>query len=125
MRSQGRRFRNELHECTNSINKSHQKLVSPRLSSGKKSSSFLLQCCVAKNLLKPTKVKGDIFAGRGMQAAILASNSFNVSLLINIKRTMRFGCLPVGGNVEEKRIKPRKTICALILVFLHRYINNF
>lgn len=86
------------------INNSHQKLVSPLLSSGKESSSFLLQYRDVKNLLKPTKVEGDIFTGNGMQAAIFASNSFNVSLLINIKRTMRSRCLPAGSNVEERRI---------------------
>lgn len=89
---------------TNSVNNSHHKLVSPRLSSGKESSSFLLQCCDAKNLLKPTKVEGDIFTGSGMQADILASNPCNVSLLINIKRTMVFRCLPAGGDVEEERL---------------------
>lgn len=91
---------------TNNNNNSHRKLVSPRLSSGKESSSFLLQRCDVRNLLKATKVEGDIFTGSGMQADILASTSCNVSLLINSKRTKLFRSLPAGGGVEEKRLNP-------------------
>lgn len=86
--NQGRRLRKESHRCTNSINNSHQKLVSPRPSTDDRDSSSLCwPCCDVKSLLNPSKAEGDIFTGSGMKAAILTSNSFNVSLLIDIKRT--------------------------------------
>lgn len=100
--NQERRLRKESHRCTHSINNSYQKLVSPRPSTDDRDSSSLCRpCCDVKSLLKPSKAEGDIFTGSGMRAAILTSNSFNVSLLINIKRTNNSRRLPAGGDIEE------------------------
>lgn len=99
----------EQHLSTNNSNNSQQKLVSPRLSAGRVLSSFFGPCCDVKSFCKPSNAEGDIFTGSGMKAAILASNSFNVSLLINIQRTNNSRCLPTGGNVAEKiRVSAKK-----------------